>query len=108
LHEQEEIAKYDKICDEAYLLAKKETAMSNTEWLDSPWTDFFSARRSEQMKIPSTSVPEDTLVEIGQKVSEVPEDFVVHGGMLSGVVFSVTSRYLGMYAVWPWNPLVQL
>ena len=78
--QQEEIAKYDKICDEAYMLAKKETAVSNAEWLDSPWTDFFSQNRSSQMTIPSTSVSEDTLIHIGEKFSEVPQDFVVHGG----------------------------
>ena len=77
---QEEIDKYDKICEEAYVLAKKETAVSNAEWLDSPWTDFFSSHRSDQMKQPNTSASEETLAFIGQKMSTVPEDFVVHGG----------------------------
>lgn len=79
LHIQEEISKYDKICEESYMLAKKETAVSNAEWLDSPWTDFFSSR-GDQMKIPSTSVNEDVLLAIGDKVSTVPENFQVHGG----------------------------
>ncbi|KAK7112604.1 2-oxoglutarate dehydrogenase complex component E1-like isoform X1 [Littorina saxatilis] len=77
---EEEISKYDKICEESYMLAKKETAVSNAEWLDSPWTDFFSSR-GDQMKIPSTSVNEDVLLAIGDKVSTVPENFQVHGGL---------------------------
>ena len=80
LYVQEEIDKYDKICEEAYVLAKKETVVSNAEWLDSPWTDFFSTHRSDQMKLPSTFTSEDTLSYIGQKMSTVPDDFVVHGG----------------------------
>ncbi|XP_076462504.1 2-oxoglutarate dehydrogenase complex component E1-like isoform X1 [Babylonia areolata] len=78
---EEEIAKYDKICEEAYMLAKKETAVSNAEWLDSPWTDFFTTHRTDQMKNPKTFVNEETLRFIGQKVSTVPENFVVHGGL---------------------------
>ncbi|XP_025108212.1 2-oxoglutarate dehydrogenase, mitochondrial-like isoform X2 [Pomacea canaliculata] len=76
---EEEIAKYDKICEEAYMLAKKETAVANTEWLDSPWTDFF--QKKDQMKLPSTWVKESTLTHIGQVFSSEPEDFVIHGGL---------------------------
>ena len=95
---QEEISKYDKICEEAYMLAKKETAVSNAEWLDSPWTDFFSSRRTDQMKIPKTFVAEETLNDIGQKVSSVPEDFVVHGGESIGLNDVVESmKHLKMF-----------
>ncbi|KAK7482309.1 hypothetical protein BaRGS_00026437 [Batillaria attramentaria] len=76
---EEEIAKYDKICEEAYSLAKKETAVSNAEWLDSPWTDFF--KKKDQMKLPNTFVDEDTLNHIGKNFSTIPEDFVIHGGL---------------------------
>lgn len=61
------------------MLAKKETAVANTEWLDSPWTDFF--QKKDQMKLPSTWVKESTLTHIGQVFSSEPEDFVIHGGM---------------------------
>ena len=77
---QEEVSKYDSVCDEAYLCAKKETAFSNAEWLDSPWTAFFSKHRSDQMLLRDTSVSEDVLQHIGHCVSAVPDDFVVHGG----------------------------
>lgn len=83
---QEEIAKYDKICEEAYMLAKKETAVSNTEWLDSPWTDFFNKR--DQMKLPNTFIDEETLKHIGEVFSSHDEDFVIHGGMSLFLIFN--------------------
>ncbi|KAL3877350.1 hypothetical protein ACJMK2_035073 [Sinanodonta woodiana] len=77
---EEEISKYDKICEEAYMLAKKETAVRNSDWLDSPWTGFFEGRDS--MKMPTTGIKEETLRSIGDKVSTPPEgDFKVHGGL---------------------------
>lgn len=94
LHTQEEIDKYDKICEEAYVLAKKETAVSNAEWLDSPWTDFFSSHRSDQMKLPSTFTSEDILTFIGEKMSTVPDDFVVHGGEVVGWLTPTQPRYI--------------
>ncbi|KAK6187666.1 hypothetical protein SNE40_005643 [Patella caerulea] len=77
---EEEVAKYDKICEEAYVLAKKETAVSNKDWLDSPWTGFFEGR--DPMKLPSTGISEDTLRDIGVKFSTPPGgDFTIHGGL---------------------------
>lgn len=73
------MAKYDKICEEAYVLAKKETAVRNTDWLDSPWSGFFEGR--DPMKMQPTGVSEDTLRHIGGLVSTPPPgDFVIHGG----------------------------
>ncbi|KAL5017841.1 hypothetical protein ScPMuIL_003563 [Solemya velum] len=75
-----EVEKYDQICEEAFGLAKKETAMKNTDWLDSPWPDFFKGR--DPMKIPSTGLEEETLNHIGTVFSTPPEgDFVVHSGI---------------------------
>jgi 2-oxoglutarate dehydrogenase E1 component len=35
---QEEIAKYEKICEEAFLEAKSDRKqLRNKDWLDSPW-----------------------------------------------------------------------
>lgn len=34
---QEEIAKYDKICEEAYARSKDEKILHIKHWLDSPW-----------------------------------------------------------------------
>uniref|UniRef100_A0A2C9JG65 2-oxoglutarate dehydrogenase complex component E1 n=1 Tax=Biomphalaria glabrata TaxID=6526 RepID=A0A2C9JG65_BIOGL len=76
---EEEISKYDKICEEAYGLAKKETAVSNIDWLDSPWKGFFEGR--DPMVLPTTGVSEDVLKHIGTVFSTPPEEFVIHGGL---------------------------
>ncbi|XP_041362850.1 2-oxoglutarate dehydrogenase, mitochondrial-like isoform X1 [Gigantopelta aegis] len=76
---EEEVAKYDKICEEAYVAAKKETAVKNTDWLDSPWGNFFEGR--DPMKMPITGVSEDVLHHIGGIFSTPPDDFVIHGGL---------------------------
>ncbi|GFS24520.1 2-oxoglutarate dehydrogenase, mitochondrial [Elysia marginata] len=76
---EEEMAKYDKICEESYSLAKKETAVSNIDWLDSPWSGFFEGRNP--MEMPTTGVHEETLQHIGKVFSTPPEDFVIHGGL---------------------------
>lgn len=34
---QEEVAKYDKICEEAYASSKDEKILHIRHWLDSPW-----------------------------------------------------------------------
>lgn len=34
---QEEVAKYDKICEEAYTSSKDEKILHIRHWLDSPW-----------------------------------------------------------------------
>lgn len=34
---QEEIAKYDKICEEAHARSKDEKILHIKHWLDSPW-----------------------------------------------------------------------
>lgn len=33
--------KYEKICEEAYVKAQKETQIRYKDWLDSPWSGFF-------------------------------------------------------------------
>ena len=76
------MTKYDKICEEAYLLAKKENSVSNSDWLDSPWDGFFDPKQS--MVLGKTGVKEDILKHIGLKFSTPPEgNFVIHGGNLS-------------------------
>ena len=76
---QEEHAKYDKICEEAYVAAKKETAIHNRQWLDSPWTGFFEGK--DPMICPPTGISEKTLAHIAEKFSTVPGDgFSIHGG----------------------------
>ena len=73
------MAKYDKICEEAYLAAKKETAIQNRLWLDSPWSGFFDGK--DPMELLPTGVSEDTLQHIGTVLSTEPGgEFVVHNG----------------------------
>jgi len=76
---EEEIAKYDAICDEAFNQSKKETAVSNLDWLDSPWHGFFDGK--DPMHLPTTGVSEDVLTHIGTVMSTPPDDFVIHGGL---------------------------
>ena len=75
---QGEISKYDKICEEAYVNAKQETAVHNKDWLDSPWPGFFEGKNP--MEMPSTNIQEDAMARIGEAVSTNPEDFKIHGG----------------------------
>ena len=77
---QAEVDKYDKILEDAYLAAKKETVTRNSDWLDSPWPGFF--QQKDAMAKVTTGVPEETLNHIAHKFSEVPTDpeFTLHGG----------------------------
>ncbi|KAL4240079.1 hypothetical protein ACF0H5_000873 [Mactra antiquata] len=76
---EEEVAKYDNICEEAYRLAKKEISISNAEWLDSPWEGFFDNRQA--MVVPKTGVKEEVLKHIGEVFSTPPENFTIHNGL---------------------------
>ncbi|XP_035255943.1 2-oxoglutarate dehydrogenase-like, mitochondrial [Anguilla anguilla] len=81
---EEEIAKYDKICEEAYTSSKDEKILHIRHWLDSPWPNFFTAEgEPKSMTCPSTGLEEETLLHIGQTASSVPvQDFTVHPGVL--------------------------
>ncbi|XP_061732144.1 2-oxoglutarate dehydrogenase complex component E1-like isoform X2 [Nerophis ophidion] len=80
---QEEVAKYDKICEEAYARSKHEKILHIKDWLDSPWPDFFTADgRPKTMSCPSTGLSEDQLGHIGKVAASVPvDDFTVHTGL---------------------------
>ena len=76
---QDEVAKYDKICEEAYVASKKVTAIHNTDWLDSPWHGFFENK--DPMVQPPTWVDEDTLLHISNVINTPPGDgFTLHNG----------------------------
>lgn len=108
---QEEIAKYDKICEEAYASSKDEKILHIRHWLDSPWRsraliclekfckdfqfwcykifsfvflDFFTSEgEPRSMTCVSTGLEEEVLQHIGQTASSVPvEDFTIHPGEL--------------------------
>ncbi|XP_066991085.1 2-oxoglutarate dehydrogenase complex component E1 isoform X2 [Anabrus simplex] len=74
--------KYEKICEEAYVNARKETHIKYKDWLDSPWSGFFEGK--DPLKVSPTGVKEDTLVHIGKKMSSPPPnaaEFVIHKGI---------------------------
>jgi len=73
--------KYEKICEESYLNARKETHIKYKDWLDSPWSGFFEGK--DPLKVSPTGVKEDTLVHIGKKMSSPPPnaaEFIIHKG----------------------------
>ncbi|KAK9970297.1 hypothetical protein ABG768_026249 [Culter alburnus] len=80
---EEEISKYDKICEEAHARSKDEKILHIKHWLDSPWPGFFTLDgQPKSMSCPSTGLPEEDLTHIGQVASSVPvEDFTIHGGL---------------------------
>lgn len=80
---EEEVAKYDKICEEAYTRSKDEKILRISQWLDSPWPDFFTAEgEPKSMTCPPTGMDEEILQHIGRKASSVPiEDFKIHPGV---------------------------
>lgn len=83
---QEEIEKYNKICEEAFIHKKDH---KKGEWLDSPWDNFFKKEGPGQerwmMVKPNTAVPEEKLNHIGMKVSSEPEDVTIHSGKRNSV-----------------------
>ncbi|KAM4678122.1 2-oxoglutarate dehydrogenase complex component E1 isoform 1-T1 [Discoglossus pictus] len=83
LEYEEEIAKYDKICEEALTRSKDEKILHIKHWLDSPWPGFFTLDgQPRSMTCPSTGLSEEDLSHIGNVASSVPvEDFTIHGGL---------------------------
>uniref|UniRef100_A0A069DY23 2-oxoglutarate dehydrogenase complex component E1 n=1 Tax=Panstrongylus megistus TaxID=65343 RepID=A0A069DY23_9HEMI len=74
--------KYDKICEESYSNAAKETHIKYKDWLDSPWSGFFEGK--DPLKMSPTGIKEDTLVHIGKRFSSPPPnaaEFVIHKGI---------------------------
>uniref|UniRef100_A0A4W6F263 2-oxoglutarate dehydrogenase complex component E1 n=1 Tax=Lates calcarifer TaxID=8187 RepID=A0A4W6F263_LATCA len=80
---EEEVARYDKICEEAYARSKDEKILHIKHWLDSPWPGFFTLEgQPKSMNCPSTGISEEELGHIGNIAASVPvEDFTIHGGL---------------------------
>lgn len=55
--------KYIQICEEEFKKAAEEKQLLNKDWLDTPWSGFFSGMNS--LAAQATGVPEATLVHIG-------------------------------------------
>ncbi|GCB80336.1 hypothetical protein scyTo_0018078, partial [Scyliorhinus torazame] len=67
-----EMAKYDKICEEAYARSKDEKIMHIKHWLDSPWPGFFTLDgQPKSMTCPSTGLSEETLAHVGGVASSL-------------------------------------
>uniref|UniRef100_A0A8C3E2U3 2-oxoglutarate dehydrogenase-like, mitochondrial n=1 Tax=Corvus moneduloides TaxID=1196302 RepID=A0A8C3E2U3_CORMO len=80
---EEEIAKYDRICEEAYTRSKDNKILHIKHWLDSPWPGFFNMDgEPKSMSCPPTGISEELLTHIGNVASSVPvEDFKIHSGL---------------------------
>uniref|UniRef100_A0A8B9CZV6 oxoglutarate dehydrogenase (succinyl-transferring) n=1 Tax=Anser brachyrhynchus TaxID=132585 RepID=A0A8B9CZV6_9AVES len=80
---EEEIAKYDRICEEAYTRSKDNKILHIKHWLDSPWPGFFNVDgEPKSMSCPPTGISEDLLTHIGNVASSVPvKDFKIHSGL---------------------------
>ncbi|KAM9801233.1 2-oxoglutarate dehydrogenase complex component E1 [Neosynchiropus ocellatus] len=80
---EEEVARYDRICEEAFGRSKDEKILHIKHWLDSPWPDFFTRDgQPRSLSCPSTGVSEEQLARIGSVAASVPvPDFTVHGGL---------------------------
>lgn len=80
---EEEVAKYDKICEEAYTSSKDEKILHIRHWLDSPWPNFFTIEgEPKRMSCLPTGLPEEVLKHIGEIASSVPlQDFSIHNGV---------------------------
>ncbi|XP_024155066.1 2-oxoglutarate dehydrogenase, mitochondrial [Oryzias melastigma] len=80
---EEQIAAYDKICEDAFAHSKDEKILHIKHWLDSPWPEFFTLDgQPRTMSCPSTGISEDELRHIGNIAASVPvEDFTIHGGL---------------------------
>ncbi|KAJ8286387.1 hypothetical protein GJAV_G00038710 [Gymnothorax javanicus] len=80
---EEEVSRYDHICEEAYERSKDEKILHIKHWLDSPWPGFFTRDgQPRSMSYPSTGVREEQLLHIGRVASTVPlQDFTIHGGL---------------------------
>ncbi|KAJ8400084.1 hypothetical protein AAFF_G00401230 [Aldrovandia affinis] len=84
---EEEVTKYDRICEEAHERSKDEKILHIKHWLDSPWPGLCVCvlggfQPAKSMSCPSTGLSEEELTHIGQVASSVPvEDFTIHGGL---------------------------
>ncbi|KAM9735031.1 LOW QUALITY PROTEIN: 2-oxoglutarate dehydrogenase complex component E1 [Menidia menidia] len=98
---EEEVARYDRICEEAFSRSKDEKILHIKHWLDSPWPGFFTlGGQPRALSCPPTGVSEEELLLIGNMAASVPQqDFTVHGG-LSRVLKGRASMVAGRECDW--------
>jgi 2-oxoglutarate dehydrogenase E1 component len=81
---QEEVKKYEKICEDSFQSAKKNPVYNMESWLDSPWESHYCNGKGNGVLYPvqPTGVPEELLAHVGNKMSFHPTDgFIVHAGI---------------------------
>lgn len=79
----DEIATFDKILNDAYQNSQGITKMKLTDWLDSPWNNFFKCDENKVpilVPTPSTGANDSVLKIIAEKFSEDPP-ITVHPGI---------------------------
>jgi 2-oxoglutarate dehydrogenase E1 component len=80
--QQASIAEYESICEESYQRAKDSKKLDWSHWLDSPWKGFFEDDEGTiRREFPHTGISETSLQNIGNKISEFPKEFKIHGGL---------------------------
>eukprot|EP00116_Pleurobrachia_bachei_P005849 sb/3466111/ len=79
----DELASFDKILNDAYNASLAITKMKLTDWLDSPWDNFFECDANKVPLIvptPPTGASEDVLNKVAEKFSEDPP-IQIHSGL---------------------------
>jgi len=81
------------VLEDAYTNSKKETAIHNRMWLDSPWAGFFD--KTDPMKLPSTGIHEETLQHIAKVFSTEPGgEMTLHSGELGdNITLNISSTF---------------
>merc|ERR1712178_656450 len=75
-------AEYEAICEEGYRESKNSKQLCWSHWLDSPWKGFFEDDEGTiRDYFPATGVSKNSLQLVGQKISEQPKGFALHGGL---------------------------
>lgn len=93
---QEIKQEYEKICEDAFELAKTHKSIKYKDWLDSPWHGFFEGK--DKLTVNPTGVHEKILRHVGVAMSSPPPEllkFVLHKGLeriLKGRMELIESR----------------
>ena len=76
------IAGYEELLEAGLKESKNIQTLSYNFWLDSPWKHFFQDDFGTiRNQFPPTGITEERILDIGRKVSKVPEGFNLHSGL---------------------------
>ena len=76
----EEVSKYDQICESAFSEARDQDHQVD-KWLDSPWKGFFVKGQPPMDQVPSGGVSMERLQHIGTQFCTPPQNFNLHAGL---------------------------